>query len=314
MVKVQSLLEEISYNLGFSFDFLNNLRVSSNVRNFYKKIILNKKNGGKRTILAPSIELKLIQNFVKEKYLTNVRTSDSCVSYKKGKNVIDNATPHLNSRHFLFIDVHNFFESINYNKLLNILKKELFETLNESDIEYLLAICTRDNILVQGCVTSPMLSNIYLYQFDMELEKYAKENNLIYTRYSDDITISSLNRINKSVFDFVSTKLLENGLNINEKKSHFSSYLENVKVTGIRIKNERKLSLTSDYKKSLKNSIYHLLNDSNTKEDANKVLGKLNYLKMVDLMGYNAINVKYYKNGKSTLDRIKELIKKDKNI
>lgn len=97
---------------------------------------------------------------------------------------------------------------------------------------------------------------------------------------------------------------------INDRKTRFISYVERVKITGVRIKNNRAVSLYTYFKKSLKNSIFHKLKyGQNSRESVDSIIGKLNYLKMVDLVYYNILNIKYRKNGKLLIDILKEMNK-----
>ena len=45
--------------------------------------------------------------------------------------------------------------------------------------------------LPQGAPTSPMLSNLVMYDFDRSVEEIANEFGLTYTRYADDLTLST---------------------------------------------------------------------------------------------------------------------------
>lgn len=117
-------------------------------------------------------------------------------------------------------------------------------------------------------MTSPLLSNIYLKRFDNILYGHLKKeelDNVIYTRYADDITISFRgipdkldysdikSRIEKIIFDL----LKEYGLKLNNKKTRLTNLLEsgNVKVTGVYIVNKqdsvRRLTVGRSFKKKL---------------------------------------------------------------
>lgn len=52
-------------------------------------------------------------------------------------------------------------------------------------------LCTYKNAAVQGFPTSPYIANMVLSGFDKKIQKIAEDNNCTYTRYADDVTISS---------------------------------------------------------------------------------------------------------------------------
>lgn len=95
-----------------------------------------------------------------------------------------------------------------------------------------------------GLVLSPTLANIYMKSFDNELYGKLKKlnlNNIIYTRYADDMVISCKDKLDQEkilkIKELVSEQLSYLGLKINEKKfRNVSLYTSNhVKITGINI-------------------------------------------------------------------------------
>ena len=49
----------------------------------------------------------------------------------------------------------------------------------------------KGNNLVVGSVASPIISNCVMYEFDIRMSKLLESNKMNYTRYADDIVISS---------------------------------------------------------------------------------------------------------------------------
>jgi len=96
---------------------------------------------------------------------------------------------------------------------------------------------TVDNIIPIGFSTSPLISNACLFDFDNKLELYCTEKGLTYTRYSDDIIISSVNRESLSGIDMVVKLIMKEcfgeKLNINVSKSKFTSYGNKIKLLGM---------------------------------------------------------------------------------
>ena len=61
----------------------------------------------------------------------------------------------------------------------------------KSLLKYVIELSTLNGKCVQGFPTSPHLANIVLRAFDMRVGAHAEQNGCLYTRYADDLTVSS---------------------------------------------------------------------------------------------------------------------------
>lgn len=306
---INNICEEISIHTGIDTKLIN--KFIDRKKDFYKYKKIMKKGGGSRKIYLPTPELKCAQHFLIEKFLSKCKINRFALAYSKGSSCVTNALLHAKNKHFLFVDVHNFFDSIDYDILLNIISNDLSTLMPNTEIEKILNICSRKKKFVQGCPSSPIISNIYLYSFDNAISTIVDSlPNGVYTRYSDDIVISSSESIPCEILDEVKKQLSTYKLSLNAKKTHYSSNMQNVSVTGIRIKDDGSVSLSTKFKKRLKSSIFNKLKYGvNSKEKANVLIGYLCYLKMVDIKYYNFINMKFSSNDTLAIDRLKQFIK-----
>ncbi|WP_395322610.1 hypothetical protein [Levilactobacillus parabrevis] len=64
---------------------------NSDRSNFYKTFNLDKKNGGKRPISVPLPVLKILQTWILENIINNLRVSAYAKAYKKSSSLLDNA-------------------------------------------------------------------------------------------------------------------------------------------------------------------------------------------------------------------------------
>lgn len=147
--------------------------------------------------------------------LTKYPSSKLSFAYKKGVATKDALKNHYSSELFIKLDIKNFFGNISFDKFIsNVDIDEKYKT----DIQE----CFYKDSLPIGFVTSPKLSDIFLYNFDILIEKYLESHNTLhYSRYCDDILISSEeNNFGglHTFFSYIKKNLEEYGLSINQEK------------------------------------------------------------------------------------------------
>ena len=280
---------------------------------FYREFRIPKRKEGYRTIYSPAPVIRMFQHFISERYLRNIRISGSATAYRLGKSILNNVEPHIDNQHFFVTDIKDFFNNIDYEKVTDILTAELNDLENE-DILDIIKICTYNKTFVQGAVTSPIISNIFMNDFDSKIITLVKESfDGVYTRYSDDIVISSCKNLPFELVDNIKSILSEYNLEINQKKTYFTSYKPELVITGLKMVNKR-ITLNTSSKQKLKNMIYHKLKKrANANESAQEVLGHLNYLRSIDPVYFNRINNKYKIENKLLTDLLIDMIKLEIN-
>ncbi|WP_418179154.1 CRISPR-associated endonuclease Cas1 [Aliarcobacter lanthieri] len=200
-------LDEISYK-EFKSDFSKNIdeTILSIQSGIYtpeplKKIEIEKENSTeKRPIALSSIKDKLIQKVLYNslKYYFETTFSDKSYAYRAGKSTlkaINRTTQFLQLKNnwILKTDIANFFETINHDKLLKILDRQIsdkrviklislfIQTGSFKSFDYFEHI----QGVHQGDILSPLLSNIYLDLMDRFLEK----QEVSHIRYADDFVV-----------------------------------------------------------------------------------------------------------------------------
>ena len=227
--------------------------------------------------------------------------------FTKHRSVVTNAKHHVNKNYVFNIDLKDFFPSIHQARIWKRLQYPPFNLKNEKiDIANLIAnlVCfqfekndiNKKNFLPQGAPTSPIISNIICERLDRKLFELAKEHNLKYTRYADDMTFSSDHNVYQENSEFLQ-KLHEiiksENFEINPKKTRLQKRGYKQEVTGL-IVNE-KVNVSRVYIKNLRMLIHLVVKHGEEKAqsifekhsavavaDLKLVIqGKLNYLKMV---------------------------------
>lgn len=261
----------------------------------------NKENEFRR-ILAPNKSLKILQQKLNYIFSLVYETKITVHGFTRGRSIVSNAEMHLNKKHVLNFDIENFFNSINFGRVRGVLIS--YFNMGANAATAIANICCYNNSLPQGAPTSPILSNMVCFNLDKEMQYLAKRFSCIYTRYADDITLSTTkNNFPKSlayvdnkqvILGDVVTKILEeNGFKINDSKTRLRNRNQRLEVTGITV--NEKLNVNRNYIKKIRAILRSIeTNGIETAQELfvekynkksisllNVVFGMINYVKMV---------------------------------
>lgn len=89
------------------------------------------------------------------------------------------------------LDLSHFFESINYGRVRGYFIKNKYFQLDENIASAIAKICCYQNKLPQGSPCSPVVANLILSCLDQRLNQLCQKNGCTYSRYADDIAIST---------------------------------------------------------------------------------------------------------------------------
>ena len=245
--------------LNLTLNDVKMLFYSKNRRAFlYRNVEISKKNGGTRILSVPNDKLKSIQSAINKVILSKFNMSKYAMGFVKGKSIYDNAIPHVNTKTLIKIDIKDFFPSINF---YQVFKQFLFFGYGKKVSNVLARICVDANMkLPQGAPTSPALSNFICLKLDARISAYCEKNELIFTRYADDITISSHSKLNKNeilrIKNMISTILMDEGFIMNQQKFHYFYQGSRFLITGI-VANE-KITVPKEKIREIDNAIRYI--------------------------------------------------------
>ena len=247
----------------------------------YKTFTIKKKSGADRTIHAPVNGLKSILRALNFVLQCMYEPHKAATGFVLDKSIVDNAKIHVGHHYILNLDLNDFFHTFDRNRVkLGFMFKPFNLNGEKEPLAFLLAsLCTHPleidgefkNVLPQGSPTSPTITNILCKKLDRRLTGLASRFGATYTRYADDITISSPHSIYKdekfikelyriieedNLFKFSDkTVVIGPGLKVNEKKTRLQKSGYRQEATGLVI--NEKVNVRRRYVKQIRMWLYY---------------------------------------------------------
>lgn len=198
------------------------------------KIVKVKNKDRKIAILTE--QEKQVREELSKKLCSYVKFPECVYSYIKGKSV-KQATSDIKSninnfKYFMKCDIKDYFNSIDLNILIDIIKERTNSNVLSKEIEEIL-IKDKNQFDTSGIILgSPLsnhLSNLYLIQFD---EKFNSIDNIKYYRFCDDMFFLY---DDKKVLDNIEDNLKDLNLQLNKNKIFKGAAGDCVEYLGVKI-------------------------------------------------------------------------------
>lgn len=280
----------------------------------YRSFKIPKRSGGLRQIDAPNDELKRalydLKMIFEKKFYMSYHTA--AFAYVHGRSTIDSVKRHQQnkSRWFLKTDMRHFFPSTSPEFLMKMLCMTFpFCAFVQDDwgnrelLEKALSLCFLNGGLPQGTPTSPMLTNALMIPIDHAISKMCHEYqpHLCYTRYADDILISSEYSFK---WTDVQNKLIailnsfEAPFSLHPDKTRYGSSAGRNWNLGVMLNAENKITIGHEKKKVFKAMVFQFMTDDAKGvawglEDVQHFLGLISYYRMVEKENIDAILATY---------------------
>ena len=279
--------------------------------NKYTEFKIPKKSGGDRLIKAPDRRLKLVQR--KLAYILN-----SCVQeiekiaprkhplshgFKEKINfgtkkkpdylalgIHTNAKCHRNRRYVLNLDLADFFPSFNFGRVRGFFIKNNHFMLPPNIATFIAQIACHNNELPQGSPCSPVITNLITHILDVSLTQLAKKFQCSYSRYVDDITLSTNQKVFPEMLAHKSSKfnawevgseiekiITRSGFKVNPQKTRLQFRTSRQVVTGLVV--NKKVNVKNEYYRNARSMCNTLFNKGEffLPQDKNN-LAKINQL------------------------------------
>ena len=247
---------------------------------------------GKRIILAPCEKLKQAQRFFK--------TAINWV-YPLEMNTFNTAKIHCGKKYVLKMDIKDFYGSVPYPFIEQIVKN-VCKRIKNADINYYLMITTVDDRLPTGAPTSAHIANACFSPVDKRIRDYANMLGVNYSRYMDDLTFSCDDKYLLNLIEKYVTKTLGNfGYKLNERKTKYISDNKQQNVLGV-IVNNKDVRLPKKLRRKLRATLhnYSIFKSCGAKQidlkyrtwsekSIAQLKGYLAYAKQVDEKSYNKL-------------------------
>ncbi|MBQ3465664.1 MAG: group II intron reverse transcriptase/maturase [Firmicutes bacterium] len=212
-----------------------------------RRVEIPKPDGGIRKLGIPTVIDRIIQQAISQKLMPiyEPKFSDGSYGYRPGrsaKDAISKVKEYVEEgyRYAVSLDLSKYFDTLNHERLLNLLRKEIEdERVIQIIKRYLKSGVMESGVVMeteegspQGGNLSPLLANIYLDEFDKEFER----RGVPCVRYADDIVLLARSeRAAKRLLE-TSTSYLEGKLKltVNREKSKVTSVfaIRNFKFLG----------------------------------------------------------------------------------
>lgn len=248
----------------------------------FERVKLNKSTGkpkknsngeiAKRQINSSKGKLKEVQTRLYDFMVKHVELPQYVYGGVKGKNNVSNARFHQGNKYIFTTDLRSFFPTISHRHVFQMF---LREGCTPTIASILTKLTTRKHQVPQGIPTSTLIANLVFKPFGLKINQLAKEHNIKFSMFVDDITLSSKSDFKDLIPQFLAI-IEESGFKINHKKTHYQT--KNPIITGVICQNNRLLAPLS-YKRRVAELSKELPTHADVK---NKLQGIKAYLSIIE--------------------------------
>ena len=300
--------------------------IDSDLDKHYTTFKIPKHNGKFRTIDAPGEILKDFLTRVKNTLQNTLQiyphnAAFAYIQHRSNKHALIKHQ-YNESKWFLHLDLKDFFSNCTEEFIHSQLKQvfpfsEMYK--NPQDIlvmQIIIASALYKGRLPQGTPLSPYLTNIIMIPIDYALHNLCKQWNkqhFVYTRYADDIDISSKYEFDYKTLVAEIDKILATNspLQINGEKIHYGSNAGRNWHLGLMLNQQNKITVGHKKKKAIKQKLMnYCTNKTNWQlDDIQCFLGELAYFKNIEPDYHEYLIEQYSKKYNQNTNIVDELCK-----
>lgn len=259
-------------------------------KNMYETFKIPKRKGGFREICAPKEDLKKLQRELAKLFTRKMKflAHNAAHGFTRNRNCKTSLEVHRakQARWFLKLDIKDFFPNTTYAQIKDAMNTVYpFCCLTETQKHLFSCLCTFGGVTPQGAPTSPVITNLVMVANDVAITKYCREHYLTYTRYADDILISSRVSFDWETVQKDISEMLGD-YTIKTEKTRYGSFNGRNWNLGLMFNNQYDITVGHKKKKLVKNLVHNYI----TKSEGD-------YYYLIGLVGYcNFIEPDYFGN------------------
>ncbi|MCI0360910.1 MAG: reverse transcriptase family protein [Planctomycetaceae bacterium] len=245
---------DVAAVLGLSIPQLRWLAFHSDAatRIHYVRFSVPKKSGGTRELAAPHRTLARCQQWILENILDKVAPHSAAHGFIAGRSTVTNAAAHVGRKVVVNLDLRDFFPTITFPRVRGIFQQFGYSPAAATVLALLCTEAPRRTVvyagqkyfaatspraLPQGASTSPALSNLAARRLDSRLAGICGKLGWTYTRYADDLTLSSAADDADAKVGYLLARVRhitrDEGFEVNEKKTRVQRRKTAQSVTGL---------------------------------------------------------------------------------
>ena len=202
--------------------------------------------------------LKAVQIRIKERLLQRVVFPTYLHGSLRGCSPRTNAKMHVRAKITFAEDITQFFPSASQTLVRRTWLR--FFGFSEDVADLLTDLTTLNGGLPQGAVTSSYLANLIFWDYEPCLVKTLASRGLTYSRYVDDVTVSSRRRVEPEDKTYVVAQiygmLLHHGFIPNRRKHEITTSAESMRTT--KLVHNVAVGLPDGERKRIRAGVYHL--------------------------------------------------------
>lgn len=267
----------LARTLGIKFDQLS--RLASDADYLYREVPQVKKDGTPRLTYDAKGLLKAVHGRIVKQIFRSVRFPDylhgGIKDIHNPRDQFSNAAMHTGAAIVINEDIQDFYPSLTFDVVYSIWTK-LFHFA--PDVAHVLTcLTTYRGILPQGARTSSYLANLAFWDTEPEVVKSLELDGFTYSRFADDVTISSKHMISSDEKTKLIAKvyglLAKKGCRPKRCKHKIQSRGKRLEVTGL-VVNRTRPTIAKDERRRIRAAVEQVERQA-TSNGSIKVLGKM---------------------------------------
>ncbi|WP_430429911.1 retron St85 family RNA-directed DNA polymerase [Parasphingorhabdus sp.] len=273
------------------------IRIVLSAERRYKEYYIPKRSGGLRQIAHPARELKSVQNALIKLSPEELLVHAKATAYESGCSIVENSKLHVGKNWIAKFDFADFFNSITcpaWTAFLSELGVDKDYIEISKRVFFWKRGASRITRLSVGAPSSPFASNRFMYSFDEKLDKIFQDMGFQYSRYADDIVVSSHDQMDLAEIRSHLISQIPHYWDgkLNDDKTKLLGPSKRRAVTGLILSNDGRVTVGRKRRRRIEAMVCNYAN-GNRDLSSEIIQGNLGFLKMVDLEAFERLKKKF---------------------